>query len=51
MTKPAGVFLQIVGVGVGLLGLGALSQNVAMGVAVTGIGLVLLYLGGLPARR
>lgn len=54
LTKPAGCFLQILGVLVGLASLVMLTQPgvppIIAGTAFVGA-LVLLYVGGKPARR
>jgi hypothetical protein len=52
LTKPAGVFLQLLAVPVGLVGFGLLGGgSIVGGLLVVALAGGLMYLGGQPARR
>lgn len=51
MTKPAAVFLQIVGLVVMIIGVLALTAGADKGIVVIVIGTVPMFLGGLSIRK
>jgi hypothetical protein len=52
LTKPAGVFLQLVAVVLGLIGFGMFGgASFIDGIVVVLLAGGLMYLGGLPSRR
>lgn len=51
LTKPAGVFLQLLGVGVLVAGVAELFPDPVTGVALLVLGAWLIYQGGKPARN
>ena len=51
LTKPAGVFFQLVGVFLLLMGLGVLGQSIFWGIVVLAIGVWMVWQGRQPAKR
>ena len=51
LTKPAGVFFQLVGFLLLLIGLYALSQSTVWGIVVLAIGVWMVWQGRQPAKR
>ena len=51
LTKPAGVFFQLVGFFLLLIGLGALSQSIFWGIVVLAVGVWMVWQGRQPAKR
>jgi len=50
MTKPAGCFLQLLGIGLCLFGFFKFTDSVTAGIVWVVIGGLLLWGGGLPSR-
>ena len=51
LTKPAGVFFQLVGVFLLLMGLGVLGQSIFWGIVVLAIGVWMVWQGRQPSMR
>ncbi len=51
LTKPAGVFFQLVGFFLLLIGLGVLGQSIFWGIVVLAIGAWMVWQGRRPAKR